>query len=124
VDRLVLWDPVFDGRAYLAEPDARAHPVPGSDDLEARGAVLPAPLRRETEGVTLASFGPGMPRTLVVDSWPVAGTSEPLRSQLIAAGVDCTLEHVPDVQVWRAEWGQGGVGMAVGAAARIVAWLK
>jgi alpha/beta superfamily hydrolase len=124
VERLVLWDPVFDGRAYLAEPDAHPQPVPASGDLEVRGVVLPAALRREMEGVTLASFGSGLPRTLVVETRSAAGASEPLRAHLVAAGVDCTLEHVPDVQVWREEWGQGGVGMAVAAASRIVAWLK
>jgi alpha/beta superfamily hydrolase len=124
VDRLVLWDPVFDGRAYLAEPDAHPRQVPGSGDLEVRGVILPGALRREMEGVTLASFGSGLPRTLVVETRPAAGASDPLRAHLVAAGVDCTLEHIPDVQVWHQEWGQGGVGMAVAAAARIVAWLK
>jgi hypothetical protein len=38
--------------------------------------------------------------------------------------VACEYAHVPDIAVWREEWGTGGVGMAVQAISRIVSWLK
>jgi uncharacterized protein len=122
VDRLVLWDPVFDGRAYLAELGVATQPGAAAD---VKGAVLTARLRREMESIALTSFGPGIPRTLILDTVGPAAACEPLRAQLVAAGADCTLEHAPDVHVWEAEWGGSGegVGMAVATANRVVAWL-
>jgi uncharacterized protein len=123
VDRLVLWDPVFDGRAYLGEMDVS--PSAGAA-VDAKGTVLTERLRREMETITLASFGLGLPRTLILDTVGPAEACEPLRGRLAASKVDCTLEHVPDVHVWEAEWGGSGegVGMAVTTVNRIVQWLS
>jgi alpha/beta superfamily hydrolase len=125
IDRLVLWDPVFDGRAYLRELGV-AEPVGAGAALDVKGAVLTERLQQGMETVTLPGFGAGLPRTLIVDTAESAGAYEPLRAQLAAGGVDCTLAHVPDVRVWAQEWGGGGasVGMAVAAVNRIVAWMS
>ena len=125
IDRLVMWDPVFDGRAYLAELGVPPQAAEASAERDVRGAVLTERLRSGMETVTLPSFGPGLPRTLIVDTVESAGGSDALQGQLAAAGVDCTLERVPDVPVWAKEWGGTGesAGMAVAAVNRIVAWL-
>lgn len=122
VERLVLWDPVADGRAYLGELGV-ASPASSAGDVDAQGSVLTAAMRSEVEAVTPASFTAPLPRTLVLDTAPVAA-SRVLTDSLAAGGVESILEHVPDVRVWREEWGRGGVGLAVQALNRVVAWLS
>jgi alpha/beta superfamily hydrolase len=126
IDRLVLWDPVFDGRAYLEELAVAPQAAGAGADVDAKGAVLTDRLRHEMETITLTSFGPGLPRTLILGTAGPPDAYAPLQAQLAGAGVDGALEHLPDVHVWEAEWGGSGqgVGMAVSAVNRIVAWMS
>jgi pimeloyl-ACP methyl ester carboxylesterase len=125
VNRLVLWDPVFDGPAYLEQlgvrPGIHATGVP----VDVKGETLVPRLRGDLEALGPGSFGPGLPRTLVLDTTGRPGACEPLRARLAATGADCALEEIPDVQVWKKEWGGSGegVGMAVAAVNRILEWL-
>ena len=125
VDRLVLWDPVFDGPAYLAELGVAAGSGVTAGPIDVRGETLGPRLRADLESLGPARFGPGLPPTLVLDTTGTPGAYEPLRARLVSAGVDCALEMVPDVPVWEKEWGGSGegVGMAVSAVNRIVEWL-
>jgi dienelactone hydrolase len=125
VDRLVLWDPVFDGPAYLAELGVAAGAGATDGPVDVRGETLVPRLRADLESLGPARFGPGLPPTLVLDTTGAPGACEALRSRLAATGVDCTLEVVPDVPVWEKEWGGSGegVGMAVSAVNRVTEWL-
>ena len=126
IDRLVLWDPVYDGPAYLEELGVAGPAAGPGGEADLKGEVLTERLREGMRSIDLASFGPGLPRTLIVDTADTPSGYEPLRAQLAGAGVACELEQVPDVRVWAEEWGGGGegVGMAVAAANRIVAWMS
>ena len=121
VRRLVLWDPVADGRAYLAELGAGAAPA-RNGDADLLGSVLTHQLRGDIERITPATFGDPGARTLILAS--DAGTAvDPLAGQLRARGVAAEIGMVPDVPVWRTEWERGGKGLAVSAASYISAWL-
>lgn len=122
VDRMVLWDPVVDGRSYLRElgVEPSSESVPDQDVL---GVVLSSSARKDLESLTIERFSPGLPRTLVVDTRPSSGVYDPLVQRLREGGVDCSVEHQPDVPVWREEWGRGGVGLAVAAINIIAMWL-
>jgi uncharacterized protein len=121
VSRLVLWDPVADGKRYLAELGATAT---NGADLDVMGSVLTRKMREELEAITPAAFARRLPRTLLLSTGQHADSAESLRTQLAGAGVECAMERVPEVQVWREEWGRGGAGLGVGAVSRIASWLN
>jgi pimeloyl-ACP methyl ester carboxylesterase len=124
VEALALWDPVFDGPAYLSELGVSPGTVRVPSAIEADGDVFSDKLLREVLGLTPAMVAPhGLPRTLVLSTSASEGVCQPVHDRLLASGIECTLEHAPDVQVWREQWRLGGVGMAVNAANRIVAWM-
>lgn len=131
IERLVLWDPVDDGARHIDElrtkrtPWEEAQPVARVplDPDEVVGAALPASLRAEIEAVSSELYATRLPRTLLLNTKEAATAHEPVAARMVAAGVDATCEHVPDVQVWREEWGRGGVGLAVRAVERISTWL-
>jgi uncharacterized protein len=131
VQRLVLWDPVLDGRRYLAELAAahevwmREHarvredqgPQPGPD--QRLGFPLPPALRAEIEAVT-----PGDPRSaraLLVNS--EGGGPEPeWAAEVPAERLERT--RVPGTPVWsRGGDGMEGALVPVEAIERIAAWL-
>lgn len=125
VESLVLWDPVPDGRAYLSELGVTSRTEGASSGAEADGAVFSDRLLREIQDTTATSVPPqGLPRTLVLGTCGPIDAFQALHTHLATGGADCSLEHVPDVPVWREEWGRGGVGMAVAAATRIVTWMS
>jgi pimeloyl-ACP methyl ester carboxylesterase len=118
VDRLVLWDPVADGRAYLRELGDTAN----GPESDVQGAVLTERLRADIASITPAIFAGGLPRTLVVSTGQ-GNAADPVAASLHASGTEHSVAHVPDIQVWREEWGQGSKGLAVAAVERIVSWL-
>ena len=119
VRRVVLWDPVFDGKRYLSELGTSATTVLPEEDVN--GTVLTQPFREDITGITPATFAQ-LPTSLVLSTTsPDAFT--PLVQQLRTSGTSCEVAHVDDVQVWREEWGTGGKGLAVSAAGRVVHWL-
>ena len=120
VDRLVLWDAIFDGPAYLTEIGAAAA-VP-DQTVDARGVSVTPRLRDEMASVTLNSFAAPLPRTMVVNSAPIADSGLTLAGALTAQGVDVRVEHVPDVPPWGGS-AIGPAAMPVAAMRRIVAWL-
>jgi pimeloyl-ACP methyl ester carboxylesterase len=120
VERLVLWDPVCDGRAYLDSLGA-AQTADGGD---VAGAVLTSRLRRGIEAVVPADFAAALPRTLVIDTGEAAGGCDEVARLLASGGTERLVERISDVRVWREEWGRGGVGLGMNAVNRIVEWLS
>jgi pimeloyl-ACP methyl ester carboxylesterase len=121
VSKLVLWDPVTDGRRYLAELGVAS--TNGAPEVDVQGTVLSRRLRDELAAVTPSMFGSGLPRTLLLSTEERPTVAQAFAVQLEAAGVEYTIEHVADVQVWREEWGRGGAGLGVSAVSRITSWL-
>jgi hypothetical protein len=119
VTRVVCWDAILDGVAWLDELGAGAQAQGSTDVL---GAVLTPRLRADFRGITPSLFGATPARTLFLStgSRDASGTTA---EALGAAGVRRTVDHVPDIQVWREEWGTGGKGLAVNAASHIARWL-
>ncbi|HYC51572.1 MAG TPA: alpha/beta hydrolase [Gemmatimonadaceae bacterium] len=122
VRQLVLWDPVTDGRSYLAEMGAMSPPA-RHDDSDLLGAILTHQLRTDMERITPASLGDPASRTLILASDPDTAV-EPLAARLRSLGTDASTMSVPDVPVWRTEWERGGKGLAVSAANYITTWLS
>jgi alpha/beta superfamily hydrolase len=120
VDELVLWDPVTDGAGYLAEIGAGD----GVSDapVDASGVVMTPEIRAEIAAVTLETFAPPLPRTLITTSDATTSGSEALLAYLKAQNVNCTLELTPDEPVWR-ERRIGMGAMSVATVRGIVAWL-
>lgn len=122
IERLALWDPVLDGHAYVgggAGPDREAT----GGTVEVAGARLSARLWSQICETTLEKYGGDLPETLIVNTLEDPDAYAPLCTHLTEQGIACAQQHVPDVQVWREEWGTGGVGMAVTAVARVVEWM-
>jgi len=125
VDRLVLWDPTSDGASYLASVGAPVLAAGGGEDAgcEVSGVVLTPRLRGDIEHVTHATYGHGLPRTLLLTTGTASDEAVPLRDHLTAVGVACTVKHVPDIPAWATEWGRAGAGMPVVAVNAIVGWM-
>ena len=122
VRRLALWDPVVEGREYLREIGANGRTNAGPF-IDVLGGVLPVTLRQSFEAVTLPGAAASLPPTLVISSAQGPSEAEQVLSRFRAEGNGRVLEHIPDVQVWREEWGRGGKGLAVNVVSRIVSWL-
>lgn len=123
VEKLILWDPIYDGQAYLMDLNQSLRGVVGQGD-DHRRDTLAQRLRHDIEALTPDGFGPSLPATLVVNTDTREAACEPLVSHLTGSGVDCSHAHVPDVRVWFEEWGPGGARMAVGAVNRVLAWMS
>jgi pimeloyl-ACP methyl ester carboxylesterase len=120
VDRLVLWDPVYDGSAYV-------HEITGNgsehETVEARGFLLTAPVRSEMRAITLEDFRQALPRTLIV-STVEPDTYGGLEQTLLGAKVDVTTAHCPGPQVWEEEADFAAAGMPVAALEEIARWMS
>ena len=120
VDRVVAWDPVLDGRAYLEAlepPD-----VPEGETLPGQGFVLTPETRAQFAGVTPAVYARlRVPTLVVLTQDDGGGTERALRSAPGGKhGVD--VESVPGPCVWiEGELGTGG--LPVHALHRIADWL-
>jgi uncharacterized protein len=100
VRRLVLWDPILEGKDYLGE--LLSHSDPGTEPGVAgfHGFPLGEKTRQELEGLRLADYlGPAAPETLVVVSHPSA-EAEGLVNGAAAAGARVSLRHIPSAGDW------------------------
>lgn len=122
IERLVLWDPVLDGGAFLAELGVPPRSAAGGS-VDVAGVVLSDALRRDMQSISPLGFDPGLPQMLVLDTLGTPDVYQPLRTRLSAGPAAHTVAQVRDIAVWREEWGRGGVGMAVTAINAIVAWM-
>lgn len=120
VDQLVLWDPVTDGRAFLAEIGA-GRPLE-SEAVDACGVAITPEFRGEIECVSIEAFALPLPRTLIVATDPMAAASDTLARRLRDAHVEVDLQRAADEPAWRER--QIGIGaMAVATVRGIVSWL-
>jgi len=108
VARVVAWDPVTDGRAYLEALEHSAAPDGGT--LEDQGFALTAETRAQFAAVTPEAYARVRLPMLVI------------LTQGEAAGIRAGVERVPGPCVWvEGELGPGG--LPVRALRRIVDWL-
>jgi pimeloyl-ACP methyl ester carboxylesterase len=120
VTRIVAWDPVWDGRAYLQalEKDARSE----GDTLEDRGLALTPEARAQFEAITPALYTRlRLPVLVIVTQGNAAGIEPALRPGPGGdGGVD--VEYVEGACPWtEGEFGPGG--LPVQALRRIADWL-
>jgi pimeloyl-ACP methyl ester carboxylesterase len=99
VDRLVLWNPIVDGRQYLTEVCAPGVGANGNSDAD--GMVVTPRIRADIERATVDSFGTDLPATLILVTTTPSNQYEILRARLASAGSRATFQHVADVPAWR-----------------------
>lgn len=123
VRRLVLWDPIADGSSYVRELVGRA-PSGGADAAEANGVLLSAQLQRDLRALEPKSYRLRLPSTLLLNTSASETAYQPVAAQLQDARVAYEGAHVPDIAIWREEFGTSGVALAVQAVNRIVSWMS
>jgi pimeloyl-ACP methyl ester carboxylesterase len=121
IDQLVLWDVVSDGRQYLEELTALRDGT--EENIDLGGVVMTPQMRREIGATTVETFDPPLPRTLVAVSAQTVDPHEALRARLVSGGVDCTLQHIPDVPAWRND-SFVAAAMPVASLRSIVEWMS
>ena len=135
IDRLVLWDPIIDGRAYLRElsdPVGVLQPAAwrelaetGADPTySVRGFPLTADMRAGIATVRVEDFGRSLPPTLLVSTVEDPQRYEPLRQRLRESGTSFTDEVTRGPLVWVEVEEFGAAGMPVGALRAIAEWLS
>jgi uncharacterized protein len=120
IERLVLWDPIVDGKAYLEDMLSRSHPPHGAtmrDHREIEGFALTERLRQELQAASLPTSLANFPgRTLVIIS----------NSVTLDQGLpdSYTVEQVNSPPVYHPERGLGVGAIPVALVSRIVEWLQ
>lgn len=134
VDRLVLWDPIFDGKAYLrelSEPSQVLHPTAyeqlrgpeGERTFAVLGFPLTPEMHRGIGAVRPDWFEPPLARTLLVSTLDRPEHYEPLREQLRIAPHNFEDEICDGPTAWVEEGNFGTSGMPVTALRTIAEWL-
>lgn len=114
VERLVLWEPILDGKKYLdverAEHRAERHgyrvwrmmAAAASDDdgSEMKGFPIGESMARSVSAVDLTRLARTAPRALVVERDPASG-GERLKGHLAALGARADYATVAEPEVWR-----------------------
>jgi pimeloyl-ACP methyl ester carboxylesterase len=122
LDRLVLWDPIFDGSAYVRELTAGRAGAGPDGAVQVRGFPLTGSVRDDMCAVTPAVFRRPLPPTLVV-STVAADTYGPLQRALREGGTDVVTAFCPGPRAWSADTDFAAAGMPVGALDRIADWI-
>ncbi len=120
---LVLWDPVIDGREYLADLSA-AHRsrFGGGESEEILGTPFPAPLRAAVAGIDLLQAGrPRARRVLIVETGGHTPRAGDLEAHLRRAGAQVSRRSLAGAAVWR-EPNKAAVPQSV--IQSVVAWMK
>ncbi|MEP6491988.1 MAG: alpha/beta fold hydrolase [bacterium] len=120
IDQLVLWDAIDNGNEYLVE--IRASPAAPDETVDACGLGVTPRARQDIGSITLDTFGPPLPRTLIVTTTAASTDHEALWARLVSAGVECSPLHSPDTMAWK-ERPVGTGAMPVNTLRKIVAWL-
>jgi alpha-beta hydrolase superfamily lysophospholipase len=122
VKRLVLWDPVFDGEAYLQTLlPALAQDAP-TFPLQVAGLPVSEHAFNDVRAVSEDAFGASLPRTLVV-STESESACEPLTRKLQSNGVSVSSAYHHGPRAWLEAGNTGSAGMPVVALRAIVDWL-
>jgi hypothetical protein len=127
IDALVLWDPIVDGHAYVAELMALERELGGSASNRDRLAAVDGfpfsdRLREELERINLLSLDPPKAgRVLLVDT---SGESAPvvaLHERLQQTGIAVERRFIPAAPVWHHQANQAAVPGRV--IQEIASWL-
>lgn len=121
VNRLVLWDPIVDGQAYLTELGVPRDIAPAAD-VDVCGVVCTPGMRAAIGAIRIGTFGAPLPRTLVLDTQE-SELGNALQEHLVRDGVESALQFVPARQAWHDD-AAGAAGMPVAAIRSVVAWLS
>jgi pimeloyl-ACP methyl ester carboxylesterase len=136
VDRLVLWDPVVNGDAYLEEISTPANNVirpaayreleesQGGEVYAVHGFPLTPSMRHRIGSVTVERFAPPLPPTLLVSTVDDSDRYAPLRRALTQQGVELTDMVMEGPIAWIEQGDFGTAGMPVPALRAIAAWLR
>lgn len=118
--RLVLWDPVCRGTAYLEDlrPRAQGNP-PQANQLEVDGFEVPVRLQEELSGARLADlFTPGLDAAAFVTA---DALDEPCAELTLPPG---RLHIVPGPRCWVEEGDYGAAAVPVEMIEGITEWLR
>lgn len=120
VHRLVLWDPVFDGAAYLRE---LAPSSSGTPPLNARGFLISQDAYVDIGSIDLRTFRGPLPQTLVV-STQSPDACRPLEHLLRSSGTDVVSEYRAGPGAWVEIGSFGASGMPVAALGEMARWVS
>jgi pimeloyl-ACP methyl ester carboxylesterase len=121
LDRLVLWDPVIDGRAFLSELGVRAGTTGETEDV--LGFPLSAGMRAEIRDITVDMFQSSLPSTLVAVTAATADAPRALAAHLEKEGIEVSVQHTQDAPAWQ-ENRPGTLALPTAAIQNIVRWLS
>jgi len=134
VDSLILWDPVIDGRGYLAElrgmhremlryeyVDPQLNLSEADSTEEVLGFALPPPLRSEIEQMDLLSLATAPAERVLMLETEGADSAEGLQGHLAALMTDLELRRSTTPRVWLTEPGKGIVPLKL--IESMAAWL-
>ena len=136
VERIVLWDPVIDGKSYLQELEIRhrqmlriSHVLPdrvteSESSHELLGYPFSTELRREIANIDLTALQlDSAIRILLISSNPTKNDTE-FRENLKHLGIDLQYEHLPNRELW--DWVEdvGNALLPMEVLQHINAWAK
>lgn len=123
VERLVLWDPIFDGSAYVNELTGSSAGQDAREAMQVRGFPFTESVRRAMSRVSLEDFRHALPPTLIV-STVEADSCAPLERTLREAGVEAATAHCPAPRVWEQKMDFAAAGMPIVALEEISRWMS
>jgi exosortase A-associated hydrolase 2 len=116
VDRLLLWDPILDGSAYLDELfyncdhgpnpfcERRTRPASGGGGHEVDGFPLTDAMARDIRGMSLDSVSPVLqPRCQVMISGPERDEAR-VRERLVPPLDPASIERISAAPCWTVQW--------------------
>ncbi len=124
VKRLVLWNPVSSGKAYVGElvRSAESSRTRGGH-LEVRGFPLTEKARRDMESIQPDLYDATLPRMLLVSVLAEPDGNILVQRHLDGCGVHYGAVHLPGPIVWSEDGDFGTRGMPVRALKEIVSWM-
>ena len=119
VDRLVLWDPVTDGKAYAVDEILSGTPVGSSGDVETRGFVFSKTIQRELAQASLTALD-RFPANVLILVREDSDEFRQLETHVRTAGAAVDFEYAESPPSWT-EMADLGVGALPAEALRCMA---
>lgn len=135
VKKVVLWDPILDGREYLSSllnrpgvQDLSGNPdLPenhrGEEVFEVMGFPITPPVREGMEAIHPLLLGSGLPPTLLISTVPDPERYSGIEKALQDSDVENSFETFGGPEAWIEEGDFGTSGMPVVALRRISDWV-